>query len=162
MVTRITTLLALCCALTTTLFSQSFDSDFQPFVTRPGDIEELVILPDGRFIAAGSFTLANRVERANIARFLPDGSLDESFQPTIRFSIIALALQPDGKVLIGGSYLDENAPEGITILRLNTNGSLDNSFQAGFAPDGSFAEIEVESNGSILVGGSFSQFDELA
>ena len=162
MVTRITTLLALCCALTTTLFSQSFDSDFQPFVTRPGDIEELVILPDGRFIAAGSFTLANREERANIARFLPDGSLDEGFQPTIRFSITAMALQPDGKAIIGGSYLDEDAPEGITILRLNTNGSLDNSFQAGFAPDGSFAEIEVESNGSILVGGSFSQFDELA
>ena len=162
MVTRITTLLALCCALTTTLYSQSFDPDFQPFVTRPGDIEELALMPDGRFIAAGSFTLANRVERANIARFLPDGSLDESFQSTVNFFITALALQPDGKALIGGSYLDEDAPEGITIIRLNTDGSLDNSFQAGFAPDGSFADIEVESSGSILVGGSFSQFDELA
>lgn len=158
MVKRITIILALCCALTATLFSQSFDPDFQPFVTRPGDVEKLALMPDGRFVVAGSFSLANRVERTNIARFLADGSLDETFQPSLNFAISALAVQPDGKVLIGGRYLDEGAPEGITILRLNTNGSLDNSFQAGFAPDGSFADIAVENNGTILVGGSFTEF----
>jgi len=159
MVTRKTTLFALYCALTTTLFSQSFDPDFQPFVTRPGDVADLAALPDGRFYAAGSFSLANRVERTNIARFLADGSLDESFRPAVNFNITALAVQPDGKVLIGGSYLDEGAPEGITALRLNPNGSLDNSFHAGFAPAGSFADIALENNGSILLGGSFNAFD---
>ena len=158
MVTRITTLLAMCCALATTLFSQSFDPDFQPFVTRPGDVEEVAVLPDGRFVAAGSFAWANRVERRNIARFLPDGSLDENFKPDINFSITALAVQPDGKALVGGSFLDENAPDGITVLRLNADGSRDDSFRAGFAPEGSFAEIAVENSGSILVGGSFNSF----
>lgn len=159
MVTRKTTLLALCCALATTLFSQSFDSGFQPFITRPGDVECLSVLPDGRFLAAGSFSFANREQRANIARFLADGSLDGSFRPAVNFAITAMAVQPDGKVLVGGSHLDESAPEGITVLRLHTDGSLDNSFQAGFAPDGSFADIAVENNGAILVGGSFNSFD---
>lgn len=162
MVTRMTILLALCCAFSATLLSQSFDPEFKPFVTRPGDVSELAILPDGRFIVAGSFTWANRAERPGIARFLPDGSLDETFRANLSFFITALAVQPDGKVLIGGAYTEDGAPEGITVLRLNTDGSLDNTFQAGFAPEGAFTDIAVEHNGSILVGGSFNSFEGLA
>ncbi len=163
MVKRMTILLALCCALSTTLLSQSFDPGFRPFVTRPGDVSELAVLPDGRFVAAGSFSWANRTERPGLARFLPDGSLDETFRPGLRFFITALAVQPDGKVLLGGTHTDDGAPEGITVLRLNTDGSLDNTFQAGFAPhDGTFTDIAVEENGTILVGGSFNSFEGLA
>ncbi|MCB0587690.1 MAG: delta-60 repeat domain-containing protein, partial [Phaeodactylibacter sp.] len=156
---RMTTLLALCCALVTNLFTQSFDPDFQPFVTRPGDAGDLAILPDGRFYAAGGFSMANREARPNVARFLPDGALDESFQPAVNFSPVALAVQADGKVVLAGSYTDEGAPEGMTVIRLNVNGSLDDSFQAGFTSQGTFADIAVEAGGTILVGGSFSNFD---
>lgn len=159
MVTRKTTLIALLCAFTAPLFSQIFDSGFQPFITRPGEVSELAVLPDGRYYAAGSFSWANRAERRNIARFLPDGSLDDGFSPGPGFSITALALQPDGKVLLGGSFAEEGAPEGITVIRLNSDGSLDDSFRAGFAPDGNFADIQMENNGTILVGGSFNHFD---
>ncbi len=150
---------ALLASLPVLLFSQNFDPGFKPFVTRPGQMEKLAILPDGRFVAAGNFTFANRVQQANIARFQPNGALDASFQPELAdFSIMAMVVQPDGKVLVGGRHTGEGAPEGITVLRLNANGSLDNGFQAGFAPDGNFAALALEGNGNIMVGGAFTSF----
>lgn len=142
-----------------TVSSQSFNPDFQPYITRPGDVHQLKALPDGRFMAAGSFSMVNDVPEANIARFFADGSLDISFNSTIDFSITAMAIQEDGKVLVGGSYTNPGAPEGITVLRLNEDGSLDNTFQAGFAPSGTIEDIEIEFNGTILVGGAFNNFD---
>ena len=153
-------LLACLTGLSSLLFSQSFDPDFKPFVTRPAEMQNLAVLPDGRFIAAGNFTFANRVQQANLARFLANGALDVSFQLDLaEFSITAMVVQPDGKVLIGGRYTADDAPEGITIIRLNTSGSLDNTFQAGFAPDGNFSALALEGNGNILVGGAFTNFD---
>jgi len=140
------------------LLSQSFSADFQPYITRPGDVHQIKALPDGRFMAAGAFSLANGAPEANVARFFADGSLDFSFQSTVDFSVTAMAIQPDGKIVIGGSYNDAAAPEGITVLRLNTDGSLDESFQAGFAPSGTIEDIEIEFNGTILVGGAFNSF----
>lgn len=152
-------LLAGLACLPALLFSQSFDPAFKPFVTRPAQLEKLAVLPDGRFIAAGSFTFANGVQQSNLARFMANGALDASYQPALAdFSITALAVQSDGKVLVGGYYTEDGAPEGITIRRLNTDGSPDNSFQAGFAPNGILAALALESNGNILAGGSFTSF----
>ncbi|WP_282781017.1 carboxypeptidase regulatory-like domain-containing protein [Phaeodactylibacter xiamenensis] len=138
--------------------AQIIDADFSPLITRPGDVEKLRLLPDGKFIAAGSFTMANRIEESSVARFNPDGTLDQSFQSGIPFSVTALAIQPDGKVIIGGSYTDPDT-DGLHILRLNTDGSQDLSFQAGTIPAGTINDIEVEFNGTILVGGAFTIFD---
>ena len=66
--------------------AQMIDPAFAPLITRPGDVEKLRLLPDGRFMAAGSFTMANRIKESSVARFNPDGSLDPSFQSTIPFS----------------------------------------------------------------------------
>lgn len=142
--------------------AQVFDSQFSPLITRVGDIQKIRVLPNGSFYAAGDFTLANRTEESSVARFLTDGSLDESFQATLPFSTTALAVQPDGKVIIGGFFTGASAPEGLTILRLNTDGSQDLTFQAGFIPQGNINDIEVEFNGTILVAGSFTLYDGMA
>lgn len=139
--------------------AQDFDSNFQPFITRPGDVREIRLLPDGGFIVAGDFSLANRIAKSSVARFMSDGTLDQSFQTDLPFRISALDVQADGKVVIGGRYTSPDAPEGLTILRLNTDGSLDQSFQPGTLPDGSLNDIAVESSGSILIGGAFSEFN---
>ncbi|NBC06757.1 MAG: hypothetical protein GVY26_06140, partial [Bacteroidetes bacterium] len=139
--------------------AQQFDSNFQPFITRPGDVQELRLLPDGRFVIAGDFSLANRIPEANVARFLPDGTLDQNFQATLDFSVSAMDVQPDGKVVIGGQYTGPDADEGLAVLRLNSDGSLDQSFQAASLPNGDLNDISVEASGNILVGGAFSEFN---
>jgi uncharacterized delta-60 repeat protein len=150
---------ALLLGLCPLLFSQAFDADFQPDVRRPGDVRRLLVLPDGRFYAAGTFDFANQTSRASLVRFLPDGQLDLSFQTTLTdFHITALARQADGKLLAGGYFTGADAPEGITVLRINVNGSRDFGFQAGFAPGGNLNDIAVEANGTILVGGAFVNF----
>ena len=141
-----------------TFYAQEFDDNFQPFITRPGDIQQIEVLDDGRFLAAGAFSLANEFSYRNIARFFPDGSVDHSFNFNLDFAVSAMTLQDDGKIVIGGSYTGSDAPEGITIIRLMPDGSVDPSFQAGFAPDGTIEVIAIEFNGTILVGGAFNSF----
>jgi uncharacterized delta-60 repeat protein len=157
---RLHTFVLLLFVQTTFVFGQSFDNNFEPFITRPGDVQQLKVLPDGRFLAAGTFSIANDIADANIARFMADGSIDDSFQSNINFTITAIALQEDGKVIVGGQFTGSSAPEGITVLRLNTDGSIDDSFSAGFAPIGTIEAIEIEFNGTILVGGAFNSFDD--
>lgn len=150
---------ALISGLCTLLFSQSFDASFRPDVSRPGDVRRLLLLPDGRFYAAGTFDFANKAPRASLARFLANGELDNSFQPALSdFHITALSQQADGRILAGGYFTGQDAPGGVTVLRLNINGSRDFGFQAGSAPSGNLNDIAVESNGTILVGGAFINF----
>lgn len=102
--------------------------------------------------------MANRIEESSVARFNANGTLDQSFQSSIPFAVTAMAVQPDGKVIIGGSYTDAGTDE-LSILRLNTDGSQDLAFQAGTIPAGTINDIEIEFNGTILVGGAFTLFD---
>jgi uncharacterized delta-60 repeat protein len=154
----LSSLLLLLCFFSTS-YAQGFDDHFQPFITRPGDVQQIKVLDDGRFLAAGAFSLANESTYRNIARFFPDGSVDQSFTFDLDFSVSAMALQEDGKIVIGGAYNGSEASQGITVIRLMPDGSVDPSFQAGFAPDGDIEVIAIEFNGTILVGGAFNSFD---
>ncbi|MCB0526415.1 MAG: T9SS type A sorting domain-containing protein, partial [Saprospiraceae bacterium] len=73
------------------------------------------------------------------ARFLPDGSLDQSFGTNgIAFTDFfndddlanAIALQADGKIVTGGGGYNPNDQEkyGFALTRLNSDGSLDTTF----------------------------------
>jgi uncharacterized delta-60 repeat protein len=143
----------------TCLSAQQFDLNFQPFITRPGDVQEIRTLPDGRFVIAGEFTLANRIAESNIARFFADGTLDQSFQATLAFNVSAMDVQADGKVIIGGFYTGPDAAEELNVLRLLADGSIDPSFQVSSIPSGQINDIAVEPSGSVLVGGSFLEVD---
>ena len=73
-------------------------------------INRVAVQPDGKILVLGKFNRANGVERRGIARFLPDGTLDQSFVPESGFEPIAqasfrsLVLQRDGRILIAGSF----------------------------------------------------------
>src|SRR5690606_32265575 len=70
----------------------------------------MIVQPDGKIIAAGSFTSYNGQSRNKIVRLHPNGDIDMSFDVGTGFittyygTISALALQADGKSLVGGSY----------------------------------------------------------
>ena len=111
--------------------------------------QAIAVQSDGKIVAAGTaskykpdtpgdYPLENDVV---LARFLPDGTPDESFgnqgrivtdlgkQETAR----ATAIQSDGKVIVAG--YQEQTSNGdfahILLIRYNTNGTLDGSFGAG-------------------------------
>jgi uncharacterized delta-60 repeat protein len=96
----------------------TLDTSFNPGAGANGSIYSLAIQPNGKVIAAGSFTTMAGVARSRIARLLPNGALDGNFGAGADNTILAAALQPDGKVVIGGQFESVNAASSVRLARL--------------------------------------------
>ncbi len=99
--------------------------------------EDVVIQSDGKIVVVGSSTLGNGVNFC-VARLNADGTLDNSFNTTGKYSLnvngacyaYKAKIQSDGKILVGGSSTMSNERVS-TLFRLNTDGTIDNSFGTG-------------------------------
>lgn len=126
-----------------------------------GSINKIVIQPDGKIIIGGAFTAINGTPRNRIARLNADGSLDASFDPRdgANLTIRAIALQADGKILIGGDFTSFDGVTRNRLVRLNADGSVDTGFNPGSGANSFVRAFAVQSDGKILVGGSFTDFN---
>jgi len=133
-------------------------------------INSLVFDASGNILAAGEGTSGGNHPMA-VARFFPNGSLDNSFDgdgialiDVNGFSSVSqIKLQPDGKILLAGPYTSSSGgSRDVAAVRLNSNGSLDNSF----SDDGKLIvpfnynhaissprSIALQANGKILLSG---------
>ncbi|HSY17192.1 MAG TPA: hypothetical protein VK815_02620 [Candidatus Acidoferrales bacterium] len=93
----------------------------------------------------------------------PAGSLDLTFNPgTGPDGVVdAVALQPDGKILIGGYFTKVNNINRVQVARLNSDGSVDPTFDPGDGPNGEVDSFALQTDGQILIGGSFVVVDGL-
>jgi len=80
------------------------DVNFNPGGGVNDDIYALALQSEGKLIIGGSFTAYDGSVRNHLAQLNADGSLDESFNPTINGAVYALAVQSDGKVLVAGMF----------------------------------------------------------
>ncbi|MFN2391106.1 MAG: FG-GAP-like repeat-containing protein, partial [Pyrinomonadaceae bacterium] len=98
------------------------------------------------------FSRVNDVPRRDLVRVNADGTLDASFNPTVKIDspVTKIVVQADGKILLGGSFTVNNN-SGIGLVRLNFDGSLDAAFTSVL----SSSSIALQPDGKILVGGSF-------
>jgi uncharacterized delta-60 repeat protein len=139
----------------------------------PNSIESanaVVIQPDGKIVAAGAMRSvgAPRADLA-VARYLPNGSLDPSFDgdglvvtPISPGDDTAfdLVVQPDGRLVAAGW----SSPGGfdIAMARYNPDGSLDSTFDGDgvavvttFRPASTYAShVVLQRDGKILTGGT--------
>ncbi len=134
-----------------------------------GAVNALLRQPDGKILLSGYFTLYNGESRSRVARANEDGSIDTTFAPAggagplVGPYIQELALQSDGKVLVGGVFTTFDNKDRKTIARLNANGTLDESFNAGEpGEEGNVFAIAIQSDGKIIVGGTFRKWNGLA
>ncbi|TDR42034.1 beta-propeller uncharacterized protein DUF5122 [Tahibacter aquaticus] len=74
-------------------------------LTVAGDISSIAYQPDGALIVAGNFDRAGGVDRRNLLRIQPDGSMDMAWAPRVDGWTYALAVGPDGGIYVGG-YLE--------------------------------------------------------
>ena len=134
------------------------DATYVPSFT--GIVNTVVVQPDGKIIAGGSFTVYSGQSSSFIARINTNLYKDTTFnvgsgfngQPTY------LKLQSDGKVLVYGSFTLYNGSSASNFIRLNTDGSRDNSF-APIPPNGAINSIAIQSDGKMLIGGAFTQYN---
>ena len=80
----------------------------------------LGIQPNGKIVAGGYFLTMDLVSRRGVARLLPNGKLDASFDPgtNVDQGVQTLALQKDAKVLLGGYFNKFNGPPDVELARL--------------------------------------------
>src|SRR6185436_32109 len=102
----------------------SRDTRFNPNIASLSYVEvrEIIVQPDKKILAAGTFYSAQGVPLVNIARFEPGGKPDDTFQPELPagFSgVTGMGLQPSGKIIV---------QNGSQLIRLNADGTLDTGF----------------------------------
>ena len=89
------------------------------------------------------------------------GIVDTSFVYGTGFDSVVLsnAIQSDGKMIVGGYFSDYNGTPANFIIRLNSDGSVDTSFVYGLGFNSSVFSIAIQSDGKILVGGGFTDYN---
>lgn len=141
----------------------SLDESFDPGtgVGPPGvvTISAIAVLPDGRVVVGGNFTSYNGVPRLGLAGLQPDGRLDEGFGSGVGGSVTDLRLQPDGRLLVGGLFSTVHGVGRTNVARLNPDGSVDLNFNRGRGPNGAVRALALESDGHIVLAGSFTAVD---
>ncbi len=126
---------------------------------------------DGKLLAAGEVHIPPATSNdVGVARYLPDGTLDNSFgsgglvsldvdgnSDTVR----ALAVQDDGRILLAGNstFPSQGFDRNFTVIRLLADGSRDTTFGSNGVANvsiGNFDEghaLALQADGKILVGG---------
>jgi uncharacterized delta-60 repeat protein/uncharacterized repeat protein (TIGR01451 family) len=132
-----------------------------------GTVYALAIDANGNVLAGGDFTSYNKTNCYHIARILPTGGLDPTFQPNsgagasvgTDLDVHAVATDSFGHVILGGDFTMVNGSNWNHVARLLTNGVADPSFQPGIGADGSVYALAVQNNNSIILGGAFENFN---
>jgi len=133
----------------------TFDATNNVAGTSQHGVNAGILLPDGKILVAGGFSVASGANRNRIARLNEDGTLDASFDPGTgpNDDIDALSLQPDGKIIVAGRFSTFNGKAARYIARLTSDGTLDTNFLG--SADYVVTSLLVQPDGKIIVGGMF-------
>jgi uncharacterized delta-60 repeat protein len=135
------------------------DLSFDPGSSINGPVRAIAVLDDGKILIGGYFSTVHGAMCTGLARLNADGSLDTSFSANLTgpsLGVSAIAVQNDGKILVGGYLTAVNGIPRRNLARLNADGTLDESFLNNLAgPDSGVASMVLQSDGKVLIGGSF-------
>ncbi|WP_154783854.1 MULTISPECIES: T9SS sorting signal type C domain-containing protein [unclassified Flavobacterium] len=121
-------------------------------------IEEQV---DGKIIIVGSFTKYNGITVNRIARILPNGALDPSFNTGTgsTLNITNIVILADGKILLSGNFTSFNGTASNRLVRLYPDGKVDTSFNIGTGFDDDVSAMVMQPDGKIILGGKFTTYN---
>ncbi|MCE3278323.1 MAG: hypothetical protein K0S44_514 [Bacteroidetes bacterium] len=126
-----------------------------------GGILSTAIQADGKILFGGYFSFYNSTTRNALVRVdsngVPDGNFNLGVGPNLDVSTISL--QSDGKIIIGGLFTTFNGTSQKYVGRLYTNGTIDNGFTIGTGPNSYVYTSAIQSDGKIIIGGSFTSFN---
>ena len=136
----------------------SLDTTFNPVVTKNGTISVLASQPDGKVLIGGDFDRINGTLKNKFARINTDGMIDNTFDAGSGFDSVpkVVTVLPDGNILVGGDFTVYNGVPKTSIVRLNSSGGLDSAFAPALPSTSSISAIALQTDGKILIGGTFS------
>jgi len=120
----------------------------------------VVVQPDGKILAGGSFNTVNGTARNAIVRINPNGSIDIGFAPTLfQGSIVySMFIQTDRKIFMVGNFGVVNGTVRVCLVRLNEDGALDSFYPMG-TPSGANNIVWTttrQPDNRYLIGGDFT------
>jgi uncharacterized delta-60 repeat protein len=127
-----------------------------------GLVYALAVASDGSVFAGGTILTYNGVNVPKMIKIQPNGSKDPNFTVSPLGTVNTIAITSDGSVLVGGTFSSFNSQSVNRIAKVNpTTGALDTTFKAntGTAFNSNVNVIKVQSDGKILVGGTFGSFN---
>jgi len=129
-----------------------------------GSVMNTALDSAGRLILAGAFSAVGGIERLGLARLLPDGSVDPSWNPALDLGVTLtaqgmltgvptqIAIGGDDAVYLRASFEDESNLQTYRVLRISADGTVTGNFPA----DGyGYAAPVVQPDGKIIIIGSF-------
>jgi uncharacterized delta-60 repeat protein len=127
----------------------ALDASFQPVLQQPGTVTSLLRQADGKLVAGGTFSEINGQVVRRLARFNPDGTLDNAFSAStggLDWNVADLAEQPDGRLVVASSY---------ALLRFQANGQPDPSLDGAALGLTAAYQVAAQPDGKLLVAGGF-------
>jgi uncharacterized delta-60 repeat protein len=141
-----------------------------PVIEQSNDFKSIVLQPDGKILAAGHYSPALSTFYMLAARFLPDGTPDDSFgingtviynYTTVDNKVFGMALTAEGNVLLTGFTATEQYNYSMLTVQLDPAGNLNAAFGNGGVIfydmgdyDVAFRTMVQEDNKILVVGGS--------
>jgi uncharacterized delta-60 repeat protein len=127
------------------------------------NVEVVKIQPDGKILLGGYFETFNGATVKGIVRLNSDGTRDTAFTTNtgtgFNNGVATISLQSDGKIVVGGYFTSFNGSAAPYVLRLNSNGTRDNTFSIGSGASSWVLASAVQSDGKIVLGGTFNSFN---
>jgi uncharacterized delta-60 repeat protein len=130
-----------------------------------GDVNAVILEPNGKIITVGNFTTYSGSAINRIIRLNTDGTRDTTFDmgTGLNVSGSALALQSNGNIVVGGNFTTYSGSSGNYIIRINPSGTFDSTFNANATSSitpssGTPNSLKIDNNGSIYWGNSFTTF----
>ncbi|HTJ50523.1 MAG TPA: T9SS type A sorting domain-containing protein [Cyclobacteriaceae bacterium] len=159
MLKRLLTITLLAAGFVSTLSAQKINLFPDVLIKGNPYIVSIAETSDGGYLLGPWLDHVNGVPCGNLAKIDASGNLVTSFNKILTDNhILSTIPLPDGKILTAGWFKNVNG-KSTSVLRLNADGTIDNSFQAFVvsAPYYDVSGIALQSNGKIIVVGSFNQ-----
>jgi len=133
-------------------FSLVLPSGFAP-------VASFIELSDGSLLLVGRAPATGFLLPYAIKRVLPNGALDPAFSVVANSIISVMHELPDGRIIVAGMFTAVNGVPAGRIARLMPDGTFDQTFSTGTGGNNAIRALVPEPDGSLLIGGSFNEFD---
>lgn len=127
-------------------------------------VSGLAVQQDGNVLIGGNFSTVDAVARSRIARLQASGALDSSFVPGSGANSDVDKMYPlaDGRIYIAGGFTTYNGVSRNYLARILATGALDTSFNPGTGPNNYINAMDVQADGKLIIGGTFSSYNGVA
>jgi uncharacterized delta-60 repeat protein len=131
-------------------------------------ITAIELQDDGKILIGGPFEGINGISSNGIFRLNSDGTFDSGFTTNIGggfdsvypYNMVSgFKIQDDGKIVIGGIFNGLIGYPSQGIVRIESDGTYDPTFIVGTGFNPNVSTVDLQSDGKIVVGGSFSSYN---